>query len=342
MLVSVQALRAVAAMAVVICHFMFLRNILTGHPSDPIPLYSLASGVDLFFVISGFIMVYASEDLFGAEGGWRTFLTRRISRIVPLYWLATACALVVMSQPQTWQSLVSSLLFIPYRSSVSGFFPTHAGGWTLNFEMFFYCVFSSALFLPRKIAVPIVCVLFIGLVILGKVLRPQFAPFSYWSDPIILEFVVGMMIALLYKQYDVRLPAAVRIGLVALGSVAVFLSAPGGTFPSGDRWIVWGIPAAAILAGVMLGKEVTFGRATAPVKLLGDASYALYLFHPLVAAIILLCWSESWRRHMDLVLLLGATASIALSISIFWIFERPVTGFAKRFSMRPASASRVS
>ena len=81
-IVSVQALRAVAAFAVVLCHFSQLNLMIQGRPNDPIPLYALASGVDLFFVISGFVMVYSSEDLFGTPRAWRTFLSRRIGRVI--------------------------------------------------------------------------------------------------------------------------------------------------------------------------------------------------------------------------------------------------------------------
>ena len=118
---------------------------MTGHADDPIPLYSLASGVDLFFVISGFIMVYSSEDLFGARGAWRTFLTRRLVRIVPLYWLTTAITIPLMSLTVDWQSLLGSYFFIPYRAPSNAIVPLHGVGWTLNLEMFFYVIFAAAI-----------------------------------------------------------------------------------------------------------------------------------------------------------------------------------------------------
>jgi len=74
--------------------------------------------------------------------------------------------------------------------------------------------------LPRKIAVPIICVSLVGFVTIGRFMSPQFAPLVYWSDPIILEFVLGVAIALLYKQYDVRLPGALRLCLIIFGAAA--------------------------------------------------------------------------------------------------------------------------
>jgi exopolysaccharide production protein ExoZ len=338
-MVSIQALRAIAAMSVVLVHFEYVRVVLSGHPNDRLFLYPLASGVDLFFVISGFIMVYSSEDLFGTNGGWRIFLTRRISRILPLYWLATAAAMAVMSAPQNWQSVVQSLLFVPYRTDGT-FFPTHAGGWTLNFEMFFYCIFACAIFLRRKFAVPAVGISLLSFVILGKIAEPvQFAPIAYWSDPIILEFIFGMMIAMLYKK-NVCLPTALRICFIVFGAAAIWLSS-GGPVPTGDRWLVWGIPAALIFIGSTLGRTVNFGWLTAPIKMLGDASYALYLFHPLVAAVIMTYWmdgpfgTKGLSYHSMLrVLSLGVFVSILLSIGLHRFFEAFATRFIRRVSSR--------
>jgi exopolysaccharide production protein ExoZ len=81
---SIQALRALAALAVIFCHYDYVSYILHNNTGN-MPFYPLAAGVDLFFVISGFIMVYSSEDLFGVPGASRVFLAHRISRIVPLY-----------------------------------------------------------------------------------------------------------------------------------------------------------------------------------------------------------------------------------------------------------------
>src|SRR3954447_18606948 len=89
-IVSIQLLRAVAALAVTLCHFSLLRLYLFGLQNEPLPLHFLASGVDLFFVISGFIIVHSSVALFDRSGGWRTFLMRGLARITPLYWATTA------------------------------------------------------------------------------------------------------------------------------------------------------------------------------------------------------------------------------------------------------------
>src|SRR6185295_2076908 len=175
---------------------------------NPLPDFSAgAAGVDLFFVISGFIMVYASDELFARARAPSFFLTRRLARIVPLYWAATAAALVCLVvfryanalDQLTWQTLVASLLFVPWPRPDGMMLPVHMLGWTLNYEMFFYVVFAVALTLTRRNAVVAVTALFLVLVIAGRLFAlPQ--PLAFWCDPVILEFCFGMMIALAYRE----------------------------------------------------------------------------------------------------------------------------------------------
>jgi len=95
----IQVLRAIAALSVAVGHTQ--RNAIlvaaANHREfDPILLDLTEAGVDLFFVISGFVMVFASRDLFATPGGGLVFLSRRIARIVPLYWSMTTIFLTAM------------------------------------------------------------------------------------------------------------------------------------------------------------------------------------------------------------------------------------------------------
>jgi exopolysaccharide production protein ExoZ len=325
-IVSVQALRALAALSVVLCHFNFLGLQLSGRGDDPIPLYSFASGVDLFFVISGFIMVYSSEDLFGAKGAWRIFLRRRLFRIVPLYWATTVFLFIVLMHKLDVAHVLKSLLFIPYESA-AGFYPVHGVGWTLNFEMFFYVLFAAAIFLPKGSAVAGVSLGLLCLVAFGRIWQPQGAVL-FWSDPIVIEFIFGMVIALVYGR--IELHGLVRACLMFFGMTAVWFSAPSAV-PSGYRVLLWGVPAAMIFAGAVLGKQPDFGRLTAPAKLMGNASYALYLIHPLATAMILAAWRHGLDRiPMMIALSLGYVGVIFSSIAI-WRIERSLKNSASKF-----------
>ena len=300
---SIQILRALAASMVVLAHAQDDAAFAAGKVGLAFARSNLlpwVAGVDLFFVISGFIMVHAAQRLFATPGAARSFLTRRAIRIVPLYWLATAIALVTAALlARTGQArlpsvpeIVTSLGFIPFARFSDGVArPIVALGWTLNYEMFFYVVFAAFLFLRREAAIAAGTATLALLVVIGLVAQPAATAPAFWSDPIVLEFALGMGIALAWR-HGVRLPraAALALGAAAIAGLALDLArmrdvAVYGVDPSGlPRLLACGVPMAALFASVVLAQPTprTEGRRLAPLLLLGDASYALYLFHPLV------------------------------------------------------------
>ncbi len=151
MLFNVQVLRAVAALLVVIVHLEALTKI-AGLPQGV--TISGNSGVDLFFVISGLIMVVTTAER--PQSSYR-FLRNRITRIVPLYWLITlSVAVIALIAPALLQSttaslpqIVKSLAFIPYHRPDGVMQPVVFVGWTLNYEMMFYIIFAIGMLLPR-------------------------------------------------------------------------------------------------------------------------------------------------------------------------------------------------
>ena len=218
---AIQFLRALAATAVAASHvrFDFVNNV---SPPGFLPAaFNLgAAGVDLFFVISGFVMVYSSESLFGQPNAPATFLLRRIARIVPLYWVMTSVMLAYVlargfgPSDASPQLALASYFFIPYRRPSGAMDPLYGIGWTLNYEMFFYVVFVVAMAARREIAVAGIAVLFavFALIVPTKDYLP--AQVAYLANPLILEFVFGMGIAVAYRA-GVRFSAAVSIILVA-------------------------------------------------------------------------------------------------------------------------------
>ncbi len=239
----------------------------------------------MFFVISGFIMVYSSAELFGARGAAATFLKRRWLRIVPLYWIFTTAWLVAaLALPGALNGaelapghVAASYLFLPLPAPDGSLQPLYGLGWTLNFEMFFYVLFSAALFLPRGYAVAAVTAALVSLVLLGAIadLPP---PFAFWTQPIILEFAAGMALGLLHAA-GLRIPGAASLALALLG-LNLLLVLPGEDLP---RWVALGLPALAIVAGAgMMQESGGTRRLERGLVALGDASYALYLVHPFV------------------------------------------------------------
>jgi exopolysaccharide production protein ExoZ len=226
---GIQFLRALAATAVMIFHVSFDIGHNVSPPGSLPDFGEGAAGVDLFFVISGFVMVYSSEGLFGRPRASLTFLLRRLARIVPLYWVLTSIMLAYVFARGFGPSdasptlALASYFFIPYWRPSGEIDPLYGIGWTLNYEMFFYVVFAVALVARREIAVAIVGAV-LGAFVLASSLNAHFpSQIAYLANPRILEFVFGMGIAMLYCA-GVRTSPAVSLTLV----VAAIVEATGG------------------------------------------------------------------------------------------------------------------
>lgn len=350
---SIQVLRAVAAIGVLTLHAATEKVTHMGGAPGPFKNFLLgAAGVDLFFVISGFVMVYSSESLFGRRDGPQRFFLRRLARIAPLYWAVTVVIILyiyavhgrVLWDIYTPGSLIASFLFWPY-PRVDGFaFPVHLLGWTLNYEMFFYAVFALAILLPRRIAVPAVCLAFLAIVAIGRATVLPL-PFLFWANLIILEFCYGMLIALAYRE-GLRLPpaAAWALGIAAVAGYASMYSPP----EAWGEWRVlfWGLPSAALVAACALSDSTWHpGPAGRFFGLLGDASYSLYLVHPLTFPLVR--WTIGrWFDFSGAPWLYAAIAwasAVAASIVCYRMFERPITRALQRWlreRQRPPAPSR--
>jgi exopolysaccharide production protein ExoZ len=321
-ILAIQALRAYAALGVTLFHITVNLKVHWG--LDRLPQFTVgAAGVDLFFAISGFVMVHAAAPLFARTSGSRIFMRRRLARVVPLYWAATllmALAIPVYSMTE----VAASLLFVPFVKRSGEMGPIHPLGWTLNYEMLFYVIFAAAMVWPLRRAVPAATAALAALVLAGAVVRPESALLRFWTDPIVLEFAFGMWIAVAYRA-GLRVPAGAAAALVVAGCGLALLYSPEAS--PALRALFWGVPMAMVLAGAVLSRRAD-GLATRLLARLGDASYSLYLLH----FIVLLAWSRlwlaaGWDAARAPLLYAGAVLVIAVAVSLlaFRCFELPVT-----------------
>lgn len=333
----VQILRAAAALSVALLHTADEAGAFAGHHGHmlwpTLARFPWGAGVDVFFVISGFVMVYASESLFTAPDGMRRFLSRRVARIVPLYWIMTAATLLValvlpadLSERPGPAYALASFLFIPWRRPDGFVQPVLRLGWTLQYEMMFYLLFAAFLWLPRRRALVGVIGTIVLAVVLGQILHPRWVPLAFWTDPIILEFAAGVALGWL-RQSGLRLSDAAR-AVLAVGGV-VLLAASG--TQTATFFPMHGVPATMLVAAACLGAPGIGRSAVARVGLLlGDASYALYLVHPFAMRSVRLAWARLHFGAPALYVVCSlVVACLAAVVLHLWI-ERPATRIARR------------
>jgi exopolysaccharide production protein ExoZ len=283
---GIQWMRALAALLVVVDHGLFtLIDKAGGDPQwGPFAASLGGTGVELFFVISGFVMIVSSTGRFGS-GAVAQFIRRRLTRIVPLYWLATAVyapKLVLVGDAPSVPNLARSLFFVPYLNLQGEMHPVYGLGWTLNHEVFFYAVFAVGLLWSLRATLAITAVTLGALVGFGFGLgEAGSTPFGqalfFWSRPIVLFFLVGMALPFLARRLntstaiDFRLAALMSMVLVG-GAVAA------GSSTSGLPWALALLGSAVLL--LAHSRVAADDRRFAPIATaLGDASYSIYLTH---------------------------------------------------------------
>jgi len=354
---TVQVMRGVAALMVVVGHSqsVVVGIVATGNGGFArSALVPWGAGVDLFFVISGFIIVHASTRLFGRQDARTEFLRRRLVRIVPLYWLMTSLFLLLLAAA-TWKggdrfpdarAILASYLFVPADTYGDGrLFPVLDLGWTLNYEMFFYALLALVVTMPRERALTAMGIVLAVALAAGTVL-PGPSALWFWTRPIMLDFGLGVAVGALVGR-GIVLPNGVRI-LLAIAGAALLLADPYHIFdgPIGTtvanawpRVVLAGVPVAVVLAAAVLGPEPALPRVVSPLTKVGDASYSLYLFHPFALIAIEKCAQKlPFVRGVSGWLLVAATVVLALVIATLahrWI-ERPMTAaLARRFAKPP-------
>jgi len=341
---GIQALRGLAALLVVVTHTYSME--LKYSPDQLLGKWSYygGTGVDLFFVISGFIMVHVTRNTARGPAGAGHFLLRRISRIYPLYWLVSAALLAVyLYRPEFVFSgidrnpnLIKSFLLWPdFRP------PLLAIGWTLTFELMFYLFFAFALLLPKKRLGVFLTVWSIGIVVTQiPDLRSYLAPgpvVGLLTSAMSLEFIAGAALALWLQKLTVS--RAQSLTLITLGALTGILGAA--VLSYYEEWIldsfplraaIFGGPAAMMVFG-LAANDLAERPVSKSLQALGDWSYAIYLTHILTLSVIGLGWKKfAFSGIIDNALMVPAmlAASIAVGGLIYRYIERPIMRAVKK------------
>lgn len=341
---NVQALRALAACLVVGKHLSL--NEKSAFPDQSAVFGWLEhyghAGVDLFFVISGFIMLTTSWHAFGTPGASQRFFVRRLVRIYPPYWFALIPLLAltsleggpIMKKLLAETDLTASFLLLPQAHS-----PLLGSSWSLVFEMFFYAIFAALLMIRRRFIIPMLAIWFASEIVLAVTFRSSTNVYvAFLARPLPLEFIAGAFVGWLYVSGKTPFAVgALSVG-VALSVVAWIVSLQHDlAMTDVGRVAAFGIPAAFIVYGAVGLERLERTVPTALVHV-GDASYAIYLWHlPLMMGI------SGIMRHLHLDgplahvanLVVIVVAIAAVSSAVYRFFERPVTAGLNDSIRRP-------
>lgn len=338
---NLQILRAFAASLIVLVH---INELLL---KDGMPFWlsaSLFAGVDVFFVISGFIIhkSVSSNKYTAVE-----FAFQRWLRVAPLYYFFTVAIFAIAyiypsllkSSTTDWVGFVKSITFFPYEKSPGRLYPLYYVGWSLNYEMFFYFLCCIKILFFRYVANYFVELTVFVFVIFGCLIPPNViydycGVFGYFfSRPIMISFVFGMLIA----RFEVRIISflsgknLVNMALILMSVVFILISqlyfpigGQSAFLPDTASGYYFSIPSAIITIS-FISLNFKNGFFSNFLVKLGDASYSLYLSHYFVVAIIGLIVDKLFQGYYVLYSLIAFLIAIAVSRFVYINIERKLS-----------------
>ncbi len=279
MYLSIQYLRALAAFMVLLTHASFK---LQSNGSDLLSWFNIGGyGVDLFFIISGFIMCLTVQN---KAINFKSFMKSRVIRIIPLYWLMTSLALIIylinpslVNSSGGETSVVSSYLLIPDGSKY-----LVNNGWTLSYEFFFYLVFSFFLFDKSKQKL-FTSITLIFLFIMGLVFKFEEALMQFATSPLLLEFVMGIVAYELIRKFKFSICFSFLLLFFGL-ALLIYMNESNYYNVTFGKALTSGIPMFFVFLG-FVGLESKIKKSTIYFEL-GMSSYSLYLVHPFSLAAV--------------------------------------------------------
>lgn len=298
---SIQLLRALAVILVVYVHIIDSSAFINPSQQHFFHLENWgAIGLDLFFVISGFIMTVITPKYINS-GNWIDFLAKRALRVIPLYWLLSAFSLavsMVRGASFSFEKIMKTLLFIPFFEN-SFTFPIIPVGWSLSIEIYFYLLIALLLVVAKKNIYKTLVIVLIVCSAIGYFLQPQSALLRFLFSPLLTEFAFGILAGLICKQIIARktieneavlkqLAFTATLGgmvIMVLSLFTGFLDIDNALVVSEQpetafyRILIWGAPSAIFLTGFVLLERLYEFRTPWLFVTLGDASYSCYLLH---------------------------------------------------------------
>lgn len=326
MIISIQYMRGIAALLVVFSH---IAHKVSQHSPNNIYLPSNIGelGVDLFFIISGFIMVYISSV---KENNIYDFLTSRFVRIIPLYWILTTAALLVyLYEPSLINSsggttsIINSYFLIPDENKF-----LVQNGWTLSYEFYFYFIFSIGIFISYKNRSTVVTFILIALATYGFYQNSD----EFIFNSFLIEFALGIISFQLYSKLPSLRPAYIYSFITISLSGFIFLD-------TGIR-IIDNVLPVFFLFLTILYLEPFFQKNSKFIllkftEMIGNSSYSLYLLHPFVlSGITIILNKEFIHNHSYLYSFIMLSMSIFLGFLCFKYIETTSSKLLKKIFIK--------
>lgn len=332
---SIQLLRAVAVLMVVFFHYRFDATAIIDNSKTI--FFNGSIGVDLFFVISGFIIYHVTDNAKTGFGESISFIVKRLIRVSPPYFLMSF--LVVYFGTGNFNSLVNSYLFVPSSNSPSPFYgyPSLVVGWSLNYEIYFYLASAIGICFLKKHKWAIVSSIMLLLIIPTALLNGNIslsshanygfdsAYFSMITNSIILDFILGVVCAYLVKK-DNNITDRFVVSLSIL-SIVFFFTVYIGVFRSEHGPILWGLSSFMIVYSFVELEKREILYFPKSLVFIGNISFSVYLVHIPALLLSYYLFNNIYPlfnvQHKELYIFLCALAMTSIgSVLYYYLIER--------------------
>lgn len=353
-LYSVQYLRGIAALLVVVCHgigFINISGVTTHYTSSSIEYFG-AIGVDIFFVISGFIITYTSGNEVGSYAA-TAFAKKRFIRIVPVYYIASALYLVRYLSSRIFSfippphvvidklTILKTITILPLFDKKESLPTVLTLAWTLSYELLFYIIFVVLILLKINKREYWLLGILIGLTILGTILPTHNIQWEFLTNYMVLEFGFGVILCLLYQNLNrISFPFFASLTVLSLISFALLIWSGRNHKIAGYglevigplpiyRVLFWGVPSALFVAGLVFMEKARPGsiKKNKWMLLLGDASYSIYLTHGLAYMTIGILTNHFVflkQTQPDIFLVSSILFALIAGVVFYKLVERPL------------------
>ena len=332
---SIQILRGVAAIFVVISHLCTQMR-----DNQPAPCFLACCanlggiGVDIFFVISGFIMVVTATGRPDGLGASLNFLRKRVLRIYPVYWVWTSVLLLLwgfkladQAPSLTPSYVIPSYLLWPALNDAGKWMPMINQGWSLSFDLYFYLFFAAAIALKtRRLTMLLLLAAFLALFALSKIVNLPPSLDYLASSPLIFEFLLGVAAGAIHVRIrggDHVSAAVAMMSFATLGFLFALF-----TTTSLPHLLTHGLPALLLVLGASLLPTRNTRCLAVPI-LLGDASYSIYLIHSFLMGVSgnLLRKGIGTQIQPDLLIVILTILFVAICVQAYRFVEAPLIAF---------------